>query len=100
MPSVTNEDIVRSLGVRFDGTVTNAATGAPIAGAAVTTQGVTRTTFTNGIFLFLGDAQSGDGLRTGVFHVVVGRDGFIEVREDVTFRATDTVRNFQLQPTR
>jgi hypothetical protein len=63
MASPTEADIVRSIGVRLDGTVTDGRTGAPISGATVTTQDVSKSTFANGTFLFLGDAQSGDGLR-------------------------------------
>jgi hypothetical protein len=99
MASPTEADIVRSIGVRLDGTVTDGRTGAPISGATVTTQGVSKSTFANGMFLFLGDAQSGDGLRTGVFPVVVSHEGYVVTEQDVTFLSSPNVVNFELQPT-
>jgi hypothetical protein len=99
MPSTTDEDIARALGVRFNGTVSNAVTGAPLSRATVMTQGVTKVTFANGVFLFLGDGQAGDGLRAGLFPVFVRHDGFVDVQRDVTLRSNaDNVADFRLQP--
>jgi hypothetical protein len=98
MPSPTEADFTRPLGVRLDGVVTNAVTGAGISGATVTTQGVTQVTYANtGGFLFIG---TDNGLQAGTFPVIVRHDGYVDVQRDVVFlpNPNTNVANFQLQP--
>jgi hypothetical protein len=96
MPSTTEEDLARASEVRFEGTVTNAVTGAGISGATVAAQGFSTLSddADRGAFVLI------IGLRPGVFPVSVRHERHVSVQRDVTFvpKPGVTVASFQLQP--
>lgn len=90
---VTGGSAAAQQGTQVRGTLTNALSNAPIAGAALTLEEITRQTKSaaDGSYVF-------EGVPAGSYHLLVTAAGFLQKRQEVTVGATPVTMDVEVAP--